>query len=64
MERTSGGVYNKRKSALERLEAQKKLGTKTSKQIPNNSIRGIQSLTESDIKRIDREIKILNSRLM
>lgn len=54
--RTSGGLYNRRKSALERLEAQLVSGEKKS---------GTEkvSLSIADVTRIQREVEVLKSKL-
>lgn len=49
----------RRKSALERLKIQLKKGTKVEKSSNLNEV----PLTESDIKRMEKEIKILESRI-
>lgn len=71
MERTSGGVKNRRASALARLQAQLKQGFKTltfNKAIANGWTKEealkdtiVQQLSDSDIKRIEREIVSLES---
>lgn len=55
------GSNNRRISAKKRLEAQLKLGTKPTKRW-DTSLEN-PKLTESDIKRIEKEIKILKSRI-
>jgi hypothetical protein len=72
-QRTSGGVYNRRKSALHRLENQLKAGFKHYKVVqPVNGNMGRRSatletekvpFTEADIKRINKEISILKTKL-
>lgn len=52
-----GGINLRRRSALKRLQEQLKSGKKPDKQ--GNLI----ALTESDIKRIKKEIEILKSRI-
>jgi len=49
----------RRKSALERLKIQLKKGTKVEKSSNLNEV----PLTEADIKRIEKEIKTLESRI-
>lgn len=63
MERTSGGVNNRRANALARLQAQLKYGGKTltsKKAVELTAITDgdsfVVKLSESDIKRIEREI--------
>ncbi len=50
-------VNGRRDNALTRLKAQLKLGTKNTK-------KGIEQLTEPDIKRIEKEIGILKNRVI
>lgn len=64
--KTNGVKWNKssktkqrRKSVIERLESQLKIGTKPAKK---SQVRGIP-LTDSDIKRINKEIEILRTRI-
>ena len=66
MERTSGGVNNRRALALQRLEAQLKSGTKqlNSKKVALYETNSdgkpvIANLSEADISRINREITVL-----
>jgi hypothetical protein len=51
-----GGVNGRRLRAMHRLEKQLKSGVKPSKD-------GVIPLTETDIKRIQKEIKILSERV-
>ena len=56
----------RRKKALERLLEQKKSGVKTAKNthvLTAATTGNDEPLTESDIKRIDKEIEILKSRI-
>lgn len=53
-------VRTRRREVLNRLEAQLKLG---SKNIENSKEHGVEALTESDIKRINREILTLKKRI-
>lgn len=58
--KTTGGVKERRKSALERLEAQLKRGAKT----PKGSYGAFdEALSDSDISRIKKEISILKERI-
>jgi len=62
MNNSIGGVKNRRKLVIERLEAQLKGGMKVVKGSKPNAISS-EPLTESDISRINREIEILKSRI-
>jgi len=62
MNQSLGGVKNRRKKVLERLEAQLKGGHKVVKGSKLNAISS-EPLTESDISRINREIEVLKSRI-
>lgn len=60
-------VISRRRLVIDRLENQLKLGTKTNriKDITNNNKTLVitESLNESDIKRIEKEIETLKSRI-
>ena len=56
------GKYERRKGALERLEKQLNSGKKY-KKVDKRQTNILIDLSDSDRKRIDKEIKILNERL-
>lgn len=70
MNNSIGGVKNRKKSALQRLENQLIRGVKTAKNMeivnldgsPSNIIATLP-LTDSDINRIKKEIEILKTRV-
>lgn len=66
MERTSGGVYNRRSKVLARLENQ--LETKLKRQrVPTKggymTLKETEALQDSDIKRIEKEISTLKKKI-
>lgn len=62
MNNSIGGVKNRRKSALQRLESQLVKGTKIQR-FKDGSGYLETSLTEQDISRINKEITILKTRI-
>lgn len=66
MQRTSGGAYNRKAGAKARLEAQLKSGKKlvnTKEGTILGTVYVKVDLTESDIKRINKEIEALDKKL-
>lgn len=69
--KTNGVNYGKtvaqrsrRERVIVMLEKQLKLGTKSLTQVVNNSlIKTVTLLTESNVKRIEKELEILKSRI-
>ena len=62
MNNSIGGVKNRRKLVIERLENQLKGGHKVVKGSKPNAISS-EPLTDSDINRIKKEIEILKTRI-
>lgn len=62
MNESLGGVKNRRKLVIERLEAQLKGGHKVVKGSKPNAISS-EPLTQADITRINKEIAVLKTRI-